>query len=134
GPDHRQRAEPLQPGRPAGRARAGLLPGQRHRVHPLVPRRVRRPGPPPRPTGRGDPPPPPHHPPPARPRPAAAALPPHPAHPRPPAELALAWLLRRSPFMLPTPGTSSVAHLEENCAAADLTLTDEEYDALTAAA
>ncbi len=49
------------------------------------------------------------------------------------AQLALAWLLRRSPVMLPIPGTSSVEHLEENCAAATVQLTDEEYDALTAA-
>jgi pyridoxine 4-dehydrogenase len=49
------------------------------------------------------------------------------------AQLALAWLLRRSPVMLPIPGTSSVAHLEENCAAAGVSLSDEEYDALTAA-
>jgi aryl-alcohol dehydrogenase-like predicted oxidoreductase len=35
--------------------------------------------------------------------------------------------------MLPIPGTSSVAHLEENCAAADVELTDDEYEALTAA-
>ena len=48
-------------------------------------------------------------------------------------QLALAWLLRRSPVMLPIPGTSSVAHLEENCAAATVALTDEEYDRLTAA-
>ncbi len=45
------------------------------------------------------------------------------------AQLALAWLLRRSPVMLPIPGTGSVAHLEENCAAATVELTDEEYDA-----
>ncbi|HVE63440.1 MAG TPA: aldo/keto reductase [Mycobacteriales bacterium] len=51
-----------------------------------------------------------------------------------PAQLALAWLLRRSPVMLPIPGTGSVAHLEENCAAADVQLTDAQYDALTAAA
>ena len=51
-----------------------------------------------------------------------------------PAQLALAWLLRRSPVMLPIPGTGSVAHLEENCAAAAVELTDEQYDALTAAA
>ena len=50
------------------------------------------------------------------------------------AQLALAWLLKRSPVMLPIPGTGSVAHLEENCAAADVTLTDEEYDALLKAA
>ncbi|MBW3648638.1 MAG: aldo/keto reductase [Actinobacteria bacterium] len=49
------------------------------------------------------------------------------------AQLALAWLLRRSPVMLPIPGTGSVEHLEENCAAADVDLHDEEYDALTAA-
>ncbi|MCW2605385.1 MAG: NADP-dependent oxidoreductase domain protein [Frankiales bacterium] len=48
-------------------------------------------------------------------------------------QLALAWLLRRSPVMLPIPGTGSVAHLEENCAAAEVELTDAEYDALTAA-
>jgi pyridoxine 4-dehydrogenase len=47
-----------------------------------------------------------------------------------PAQLALAWLLRRSPVMLPIPGTNSVAHLEENVAAADLTLTDEDYETL----
>jgi aryl-alcohol dehydrogenase-like predicted oxidoreductase len=47
-------------------------------------------------------------------------------------QLALAWLLRRSPVMLPIPGTSSVAHLEENCAAATVDLTDEEYDELNA--
>jgi aryl-alcohol dehydrogenase-like predicted oxidoreductase len=55
------------------------------------------------------------------------------AHEATHAQLALAWLLRRSPVMLPIPGTSSVAHLEENCAAAGVALTDEEYDALTAA-
>jgi pyridoxine 4-dehydrogenase len=55
------------------------------------------------------------------------------AHDATHAQLALAWLLRRSPVMLPIPGTSSVTHLEENCAAATVTLTDEEYDRLTAA-
>ncbi len=50
-----------------------------------------------------------------------------------PAQLALAWLLRRSPVMLPIPGTSRVTHLEENLAAAELRLTDAQYDALTAA-
>jgi pyridoxine 4-dehydrogenase len=44
-----------------------------------------------------------------------------------PAQLALAWLLRRSPVMLPIPGTSSVAHLEENMRARDIKLTDEQY-------
>jgi pyridoxine 4-dehydrogenase len=47
------------------------------------------------------------------------------------AQLALAWLLRRSPVMLPVPGTGSLAHLEENVAAAELELTDEEFDALS---
>jgi len=50
-----------------------------------------------------------------------------------PSQLALAWLLRRSPVMLPIPGTSSVAHVEDNIAAAGIELTDEEYGALTAA-
>lgn len=49
-----------------------------------------------------------------------------------PSQLALAWLLRRSPVMLPIPGTSSIEHLEDNTAAAAIELTDEEYDALTA--
>ncbi len=48
-----------------------------------------------------------------------------------PAQLALAWLLRRSPVMLPIPGTKSVAHLEENVAAAQVELTDEQYAALS---
>ncbi|WP_214317003.1 aldo/keto reductase [Nonomuraea sediminis] len=51
-----------------------------------------------------------------------------------PAQLALAWLLRRSPVMLPIPGTSRVAHLEENLEAARITLTDAEYEDLTRAA
>jgi aryl-alcohol dehydrogenase-like predicted oxidoreductase len=50
-----------------------------------------------------------------------------------PSQLALAWLLRRSPVMLPIPGTSSVAHVEENIAAADIDLTDAEFAALSAA-
>jgi pyridoxine 4-dehydrogenase len=50
-----------------------------------------------------------------------------------PSQLALAWLLHRSPVMLPIPGTSSIAHLEDNLAAARIELTDAEYDALTAA-
>jgi aryl-alcohol dehydrogenase-like predicted oxidoreductase len=49
-----------------------------------------------------------------------------------PAQLALAWLLRRAPVMLPIPGTSSVAHLEENVAAAGVQLTDEQFEALSA--
>ena len=44
-----------------------------------------------------------------------------------PAQVALAWLLRRSPVMLPIPGTSSVTHLEENVAAALLELGDQDF-------
>jgi aryl-alcohol dehydrogenase-like predicted oxidoreductase len=47
-------------------------------------------------------------------------------------QLALAWLLHRSRVMLPIPGTSSVAHLEENVAAAKLELTPEEWNAIDA--
>jgi pyridoxine 4-dehydrogenase len=50
-----------------------------------------------------------------------------------PAQVALAWLLRRSPVMLPIPGTSKVAHLEENCAASTVVLSDEQFDALSRA-
>jgi pyridoxine 4-dehydrogenase len=46
-------------------------------------------------------------------------------------QVALAWLLRRSPIMLPIPGTSSIDHLEENVAAASLRLTDEDYEKLS---
>jgi len=45
--------------------------------------------------------------------------------------VSLAWLLRRAPVMVPIPGTSSVAHLEENCAAASIPLTDAQYEQLT---
>jgi pyridoxine 4-dehydrogenase len=48
-------------------------------------------------------------------------------------QLALAWLLKRSPVMLPIPGTSKVAHLEENVAAAEITLTDDEFETLATA-
>jgi aryl-alcohol dehydrogenase-like predicted oxidoreductase len=47
-----------------------------------------------------------------------------------PSQLALAWLLKRSPVMLPIPGTSSIAHLEQNLGAAELELTDEQFAAL----
>jgi aryl-alcohol dehydrogenase-like predicted oxidoreductase len=47
-----------------------------------------------------------------------------------PAQIALAWLLARSPAMLPIPGTSSIAHLEENVAAAGIELTPEEISRL----
>jgi aryl-alcohol dehydrogenase-like predicted oxidoreductase len=46
-------------------------------------------------------------------------------------QVCLAWLLRASPVMLPIPGTSSLQHLEENCAAADLVLTDAQFQELT---
>jgi aryl-alcohol dehydrogenase-like predicted oxidoreductase len=52
------------------------------------------------------------------------------AHDATPAQVALAWLLRHSPVMLPIPGTSSVAHLEENVAAAHLQLSDDEMQRL----
>ena len=52
-------------------------------------------------------------------------------HDATPSQLALAWLLRRSPVMLPIPGTSSVEHLEDNTAAALIELTDDEFAALT---
>ncbi|MBC6459938.1 aldo/keto reductase [Actinomadura sp. HBU206391] len=50
-----------------------------------------------------------------------------------PSQLALAWLLKRSPAMLPIPGTSTVSHLEENVAAAAIELGDDEFAALTRA-
>jgi pyridoxine 4-dehydrogenase len=52
------------------------------------------------------------------------------AHDKTPKQIALAWLLRRSPVMLPIPGTSSVGHLEENVEAASVRLSDEEYKLL----
>ncbi len=51
-----------------------------------------------------------------------------------PAQLALAWLLKRSPVMLPIPGTASVAHLEDNLAAAAIRLSETQFEALSAAA
>ncbi|MFC6088457.1 aldo/keto reductase [Saccharothrix lopnurensis] len=51
-----------------------------------------------------------------------------------PAQLALAWLLRRSPVVLPIPGTSSLAHLEENTAAAGVELAPEAFEKLSALA
>lgn len=42
-------------------------------------------------------------------------------------QLSLAWLLHRSPVILPIPGTSSIAHLEENAAAAGMTLPDDVW-------
>ncbi|MAM10728.1 MAG: oxidoreductase [Rhizobiaceae bacterium] len=53
-------------------------------------------------------------------------------HDAAPSQIALAWVLKRSPVMLPIPGTSKVKHLEENVAAANITLSDEEFSALDA--
>jgi aryl-alcohol dehydrogenase-like predicted oxidoreductase len=52
------------------------------------------------------------------------------AHSATPAQIALGWLLKRSPTMLPIPGTSSIAHLEENVAASGIELTQEEFETL----
>jgi pyridoxine 4-dehydrogenase len=56
------------------------------------------------------------------------------AHSGTPAQIALAWLLRRSPVMVPIPGASTLEHLEENVAAAAVELTDAEFDELSHAA
>ena len=52
------------------------------------------------------------------------------SHGATPSQIALAWLLRRSPAMLPIPGTSSIAHLEENLASASIRLSSDEFHAL----
>lgn len=51
-------------------------------------------------------------------------------HDAAPSQIALAWVLKRSPVMLPIPGTSKVSHLEENVRAVNIALTDEEFAAL----
>ena len=51
-----------------------------------------------------------------------------------PSQIALAWVLKRSPVMLPIPGTSKVKHLEDNVAAAEIALSDEDFAALDKAA
>jgi aryl-alcohol dehydrogenase-like predicted oxidoreductase len=56
------------------------------------------------------------------------------AHDATPGQLAITWLLARSPVVLPIPGTASLQHLEENVAAADLELDAQELDRLAAAA
>ncbi|KQQ52729.1 aldo/keto reductase [Plantibacter sp. Leaf314] len=53
-------------------------------------------------------------------------------HDATPSQLALAWLLKRSPVMLPIPGTSSVEHLEDNLQGATIELTDDEFEELSA--
>ena len=106
----RHRAEPVQPGEPERRGTARLQRRQRHRLHPVVPAGHRGTGQAGQPAGRAG----------------------HGAR-RDASQLALAWLLRRSPVMLPIPGTASVAHLEDNVAAAGITLSEGEYAALEAA-
>ena len=54
-------------------------------------------------------------------------------HDATPGQIALAWLLHRSPVMLPIPGTGSIDHLKENVAAAELTLDDDEIAKIDAA-
>ena len=56
------------------------------------------------------------------------------AHDASPGQIALAWILKRSPVMLPIPGTSKVSHLEENVAAAQIELSDNEFQQLNEAA
>jgi pyridoxine 4-dehydrogenase len=53
------------------------------------------------------------------------------AHSASPTQIALAWLLQRSPMMLPIPGTSSIDHLQQNVSAASLRLTKEEFEELS---
>jgi len=53
------------------------------------------------------------------------------AHRASPTQVALAWLLRRSPIMLPIPGTSSIEHLDQNVAASSVRLAEEEYERLS---
>jgi len=48
-----------------------------------------------------------------------------------PHQIALAWLLKRSPVMLPIPGTLSIEHLRENLGALDIELSDDEFDTLS---
>jgi aryl-alcohol dehydrogenase-like predicted oxidoreductase len=55
------------------------------------------------------------------------------AHQAAPGQIALAWTLKRSKVMLPIPGTSQVSHLEENVAAVNVTLSDQDFAALDSA-
>jgi pyridoxine 4-dehydrogenase len=52
------------------------------------------------------------------------------AHGATPSQIAVAWLLQRSPVIIPIPGTSKVSHLEENVKAGEIELTAEEFDTL----
>jgi pyridoxine 4-dehydrogenase len=49
---------------------------------------------------------------------------------RPPSQIALAWVLKRSPVVLPIAGTSKVAHLEENVTAANIELSEQDFAVL----
>ena len=102
-------AEPLQHRRPRVRAGARGVRATGDRLHPLVP--AWRPE-----TSRA----------------AASIGRIAEAHDATPFQVALAWLLARSPVMLPIPGTSSVEHLEENVAAAGLRLAEDEFEELFA--
>jgi pyridoxine 4-dehydrogenase len=53
------------------------------------------------------------------------------AHHASPTQIALSWLLHRSPMMLPIPGSSSIEHLEQNVGASSVLLTDEDYQILS---
>jgi aryl-alcohol dehydrogenase-like predicted oxidoreductase len=55
------------------------------------------------------------------------------AHNASPSQVALAWVLHRSPVMLPIPGTSQLSHLEENMAAVNITLSPEDFESLNQA-
>ena len=99
--------EPLQSRRPRQRGRARTLRGERYRLHPVVPARRRRS---------------------RQARLAARRI--AKRHKAAPGQIALAWVLRRSTVMLPIPGTSKLAHLEENVAAVNIVLSDEEFGAL----
>ena len=93
------------------RGRARALRGARYRLLPLGAARGRRPGRSPAARSTGSP----------------------REHDASPGQVALAWLLARSPVILPIPGTSSVEHLEENLAAAALQLSDDEVAELESA-
>ncbi len=99
-----ERAEPLQSRRSRQRGRARLLRGERHRLHSVVSARGRRA------------------------RQGGSILDRiAKAHGAAPSQIALAWVLKRSPVMLPIPGTSKVKHLEENVAAVNIELTEDEF-------
>ena len=105
----RDRAEPLQPDQPEVRAGAATTPTEQGigfiPWYPIAAGELARPGGPVDEVAR-----------------ATGAT---------PGQVALAWLLARSPVMLPIPGTSQVAHLEENVAAAGVSLTEQQVAELT---